>query len=159
MTIREIENKLKSKENELNFWITKKNIALESTLPKTIDYSKEVVDGGLRVDKYKHLDQSIDEIDPIIEALNLEIQALKRFLDKELILQGKYHPKLRKIIELRENEEYIKKYGRPMEFWKIGQNVDLARETCSRLYNRYYAKREYFEENYTNVTPTSQKSR
>ena len=133
MTIREAEMKLKSKQNELDYWITKKNIALESVQLKSIKYDGERVDGGLRVDKYKYLDQSIDEIDPIIDRLNKEISNLEKYIDNQLKLIGEYEPLKAKIITLREQHN--------MKWENISQATNYSSSHCRRIYSEYLQKR------------------
>ena len=140
MTIREAEMKLKSKQNELDYWITKKNIALESAQPKATSYDSERVDGGKRVDKYKHLDNSIDEIDPIIDKLNIEIKALEKYIDNELKLIGEYEPLKAKIITLRERHH--------MKWDDISQATHYSVRQCKRIYKEYLNRR-YIDEDGT----------
>ena len=142
MTIREAEMKLKSKQNELDYWITKKNIALESAQPKATSYDSERVDGGKRVDKYKHLDNSIDEIDPIIDVLNKEICNLEKYLDEQLKIIGEYDIIANKIYNLRNDNDYIKTHnGKKREWWKIAQLVGYTERHCYRIYAKITGKR------------------
>lgn len=140
MTIREAEMKLKSKQNKLDYWITKKNIALESVQPKATSYSKERVDGGKRVDKYKHLDNSIDKIDPIIDTLNKEIRNLEKYIDNQLKLIREYEPLKAKIITLREKHH--------MKWADISQATHYSLRQCKRIYSEYLQKR-YIDEDGT----------
>lgn len=138
MTIREAEIELKSKQNELDFWINKKNIILESTQIKSIKYDGERVDGGKRVDKYKYLDQSIDEIDPIIDILNKEIKNLETLIDKQLKLIGEYEPLKAKIITLREQHN--------MTWFNISEATHYSVRQCKRIYKEYLNKRYIVED-------------
>lgn len=140
MTIREAEIQLKTKKNELDYWITKKNIALELVQPKATSYSEERVDGGKRVDKYKYLDQSIDEIDPIIDTLNKEIRNLAKYIDNQLKLIGEYEPLKAKIITLREKHN--------MKWDDISQATHYSVRQCKRIYREYLNKR-YIDEDGT----------
>ena len=142
MTIREAEMKLKSKQNELEYWINKKTIALESVQLKSIKYDSERVDGGLRVDKYKYLDQSIDEIDPIIDTLNKEIYNLEKYIDNQLKLIGEYEPLKAKIIMLREKQH--------LTWDKISEATHYSRRQCINIYSTYLQKR-YVDEDCTSI--------
>ena len=137
MTIREANMKLKTKQNELDYWITKKNIALESVQPKAIKYEIERVDGGKRVDKYKYLDQSIDEIDPIIDSLNKEIRNLEKYIDNQLKIIGEYEPLKAKIITLREQHH--------MKWEDISKATHYSASHCRKIYSDYLQKR-YIDE-------------
>lgn len=140
MTIREAEIKLKSKQNELDYWIEQKNIALESVGIKAISYNSERVEGGTRVDKFKHLDNSIDNIDPIINKLNKEIINLENYIDNQLKLIGEYEPLKAKIIKLR--EEYHMKWD------DIAEATHYSTPHCKRVYKDYLNKR-YIDEDDT----------
>ena len=140
MTICDAEKELKRKQNELEYWITKKEIALQSVQVHAIRYEDEKVDGGKRTDKYKYLDQSIDEIDPIIDILNKEIKNLEKFIDNELKIIGQYEPLKAKIIILREKEN--------MTWDKIHEATHYSVRQCKRIYSEYLQKR-YIEEDGT----------
>lgn len=142
MTIREAEIKLKSKSNELEYWINKKNIILNSTIYPNSKTDGERVDGGLRVDRYAHLDYSIDEIDPIINDLNREIHNLEEYIDKELKLIEEYEPLKAKIIILREQHH--------MKWEDISQATHYSTPHCKRIYSQYINKR-YVEDDTTMI--------
>lgn len=138
LTISELEKRRKRKEKELNYWVTEKNIILDATInPKSQNYSNIKIEGGKRSDKYKHLDYSIDEIDPIIEILNKQIKNINQLIEESLIISGEYSPILEKIVKLREDKEFYIKNGKQMPFWMISMKIGLSRETCNKMYNKY----------------------
>lgn len=138
LTISELEKRRKRKEKELNYWVAEKNIILDATInPKSQNYSNIKIEGGKRSDKYKHLDYSIDEIDPIIEILNKQIKNINQLIEESLIISGEYSPILEKIVKLREDKEFYIKNGKQMPFWMISMKIGLSRETCNKMYNKY----------------------
>lgn len=138
LTISELEKRRKRKEKELNYWVAEKNIILDATInPKSQNYSNIKIEGGKRSDKYKHLDYSIDEIDPIIEILNKQIKNINKLIEESLIISGEYSPILEKIVKLREDKEFYIKNGKQMPFWMISMKIGLSRETCNKMYNKY----------------------
>ena len=90
MTIKEANKELERVDNELEFWLNKKALILETTIyPKS--GTGERVEGGKRSDKYAHLDYAIDNIDPEIELLYKEKRIYEEFIEKELHRLGKYN--------------------------------------------------------------------
>jgi predicted RNase H-like nuclease (RuvC/YqgF family) len=132
MTIKEANVELRRKNNELNYWINKKNYLISKLYPGATKYDSMRVEGGKRTDKYKHLDYTIDEIDPKIETLNNEIKILSKYIEEELKIIGEYEPLERKIIMLR-NEYKMK--------WKdISEATNYCERQCQRIYDKYYKR-------------------
>ena len=142
MTIREANNKLGKLENELNYYIDMKNLAIDIATKKTSNPSSERTDGGTRQDKYKLLDISIDEYDPEIERLNKEIIIIRNYIESELKRIGEYEPLKQKVYNLRNDEEYMKKNkGKPREWWKIAQATNYSERQCRRIYSSITGER------------------
>lgn len=142
MTIREANNKLGKLENELNYYIDMKNLAIDIATKKTSSPSSERTDGGTRQDKYKLLDISIDEYDPEIERLNKEIIIIRNYIESELKRIGEYEPLKQKVYNLRNDEEYMKKNkGKPREWWKIAQATNYSERQCRRIYSSITGER------------------
>lgn len=133
MTIREANNKLDKLENELNYYIDMKNLAIDIATKKTSSPSSERTDGGTRQDKYKLLDISIDEYDPEIERLNKEIIIIRNYIESELKRIGEYEPLKAKIIKLREEKG--------MKWDDIAIATHYCRRQCINIYNEYTGKR------------------
>lgn len=132
MTIKEANKELKQKQTELDYWLNKKALIIESTLPKATNYSEEKQKSSTRVDKYKKLDFAIDEIDPIIDRIQEEIKILEHYIEESLKIVGEYEPLERKIIMLR--SEYN------MKWQDIAIAVNYSERQCQRIYDKYYKR-------------------
>lgn len=136
MKIIEANKKLEELDNEIEYWINKKELILENTIyPPTPDPSNVRVDGGKRTDKYKHLDHAIDEIDPILDRLYKEKRLLEEYIEKELIRLGKYN-------ELEQLIIYYKEQTREKYTWEqISQRVHYSITQCRRIYKKWKNQR------------------
>lgn len=136
MKIIEANKKLEELDNEIEYWINKKELILENTIyPPAPDPSNVRVDGGKRTDKYKHLDYAIDEIDPILDKLYKEKRILEEYIEKELIRLGKYNELEQLIIYYK--EQTIEKYT-----WEqISQRVHYSITQCRRIYKKWKNQR------------------
>jgi hypothetical protein len=132
MTILEANKELRSKNNELNYWINKKNYLISKLYPGGAKYDGIRVDGGKREDKFRYLDYTIDEIDPKIELLNNEIKNLTKYIEEELKILGEYEPLERKIIELRNDKK--------MKWRDIAEATNYCERQCQRIYDKYYKR-------------------
>lgn len=143
MTIREANNKLGRLENELNYYIDMKNLAIDIATKKTSSPSSERTDGGTRQDKYKLLDISIDEYDPEIERLNKEIIIIRNYIESELKRIGEYEPLKAKIIKLREEKG--------MKWDDIAIATHYSKSQCRRIYSSFSGKRNVKDEHLMNT--------
>ena len=134
MTLIEANKEIERIDNEIEFWLDKKQLIVESTIyPKT--GTGERVDGGKREDKYKHLDYAIDNIDPKLEELYKEKKIYEEFIEKELIRLGKYREVEQLIIFYKEQvtDEYT---------WEqISQKVHYSVTQCRRIYRKWKKQR------------------
>ena len=135
MTIVEANEEIERIDNEIDFWVSKRALILESTIyPKA--GTGERVEGGKREDKYRYLDYAIDEIDPKIEQLFKEKKVFEKFIEKELIRLGKYNEVEQLIIFYKEQTttEYT---------WEqISQRVHYSITQCRRIYRKWKKQRE-----------------
>lgn len=134
MTLTEANRQLELLENEYNYWLGEKEIALSNVLPKATDIRAEVVDGGKREDmmfKYASImdDKKIDET---LEYITKKKTNLMLFIDRELKILNKYDSTAKKIYELRDKK---------LEWWKIGKIVGLCEKQCRRIYKEITGKR------------------
>lgn len=134
MTIQEANKEIERLDNEIDYWLNKKALILESTIyPKS--GTGERVDGGKREDKYKHLDYAIDNIDPKIDELYKEKKILEEYIEKELVRLGKYNEVEQLIIFYKEQTttEYT---------WEqISQRVHYSVTQCRRIYRKWKKQR------------------
>lgn len=135
MTIKEANKELERVDNELEFWLNKKALILETTIyPKS--GTGERVEGGKRSDKYAHLDYAIDNIDPEIEKLYKEKRLYEDYIEKELIRLGKYNEVEQLIIFYKEQTttEYT---------WEqISQRAHYSVTQCRRIYRKWKKQRD-----------------
>jgi hypothetical protein len=137
MTIIEANKEIEKIDNELEYWINKKEIVLQDTIyPPSPDPALERVEGGKRTDKYKHLDYAIDEIDPIIDKLYKEKRILEEYIEKELIRLGKYN-------EIEQLIVFYKEQTTENYTWlQISQRVHYSVTQCRRIYRKFKKQRE-----------------
>lgn len=135
MTIKEANKELERIDNELEFWLNKKQFILESTIYPSKTITGERVDGGKREDRYKHLDYAIDEIDPVIEKLYKEKRLYEDYIDKELIRLGKYN-------EVEQLIVFYKEQTTTNYTWEqISQKVHYSITQCRRIYRKWKKQR------------------
>lgn len=134
MTLTEANRQLELLENQYNYWLGEKEIALSNVLPKATDIRAEVVDGGKREDKMFKYASIMDDkkIDETLEYITKKKANLMLFIDRELKILNKYDSTAKKIYELRDKK---------LEWWKIGKIVGLCEKQCRRIYKEITGKR------------------
>ena len=137
MTILEANKQIEKIDNELEYWINKKELILQAAIyPPAPDSTVERTDGGKRVDRYRYLDYSIDEIDPEIDRLYKEKKILEEYIEKELIRLGKYNEVEQLIVFYKEQttENYT--------WYQISQRVHYSTTQCRRIYKKFKKQRD-----------------
>ena len=129
MTIVEINSVITKLENDLQYYLNKKEDAYQSMMPKAVVYDKEAVEGGIRTDKYGKFIITIDECDNRITTIQNELNRLNTYICNELKRLNEYEPLKKKIIELRETEK--KKWDR------IAFLTNYSERQCRRIYKQY----------------------
>ena len=106
MTLEKANYQIKSLENEYNYWLGEKELALSMVLPKATDIRTEVVDGGKRVDKmFKYISIMDDKkIDETLNYITKKKEILMDFVDRELRILGEYANIAKRIYELRQKK-------------------------------------------------------
>lgn len=134
MTLREAQEQLKKLDNEYNYWLNEKELALSVVLPKDTDIRNEVVDGGKRIDKMLKYVEILDskQIDETLDYIFRKQQNLMDYIDKELKIIGTYNYIEKRIYELREDK---------VHWWKIGNIVGLSERQCRRIYKKMIQRR------------------
>ena len=134
MTLKEAQEQLKRLENEYNYWINEKEIALSIVMPKATDIRSEVVDGGKRTDKMLKYVELLEhkQIDETLEYIFKKQQNLMNYIDNELKIIGTYNYIEKRIYELRQDK---------VHWWKIGNIVGLSERQCRRIYKKMIGKR------------------
>jgi hypothetical protein len=133
MTINQINIEIKRLENQLYYLLEEKQRIFDLTQPKATDYSKEVVEGGKREDRFTNYTIKCEELDDMIEEVQNQKYNLVRFIENELIRIGEYDPLMRKVVELREKED--KKWS------IISEITNYSESQCRRIYRKYKNQR------------------
>ena len=134
MTLKEAQAQLKQLDNEYNYWLNEKELALSVVLPKATDIRNEVVDGGKRIDKMLKYVEILDnkQIDATLDYIFKKQQNLMDYIDKELKIIGTYNYIEKRIYELRQDK---------VHWWKIGNIVGLSERQCRRIYKKMIQRR------------------
>lgn len=134
MTLKEAQAQLKQLDNEYNYWLNEKELALSVVLPKATDIRNEVVDGGKRIDKMLKYVEILDnkQIDATLDYIFKKQQNLMDYIDKELKIIGTYNYIEKRIYELRQDK---------VNWWKIGNIVGLSERQCRRIYKKMIQSR------------------
>ena len=129
--------RVKQLENLLEMYIEEKNKAFNKMQPKSVNLNCELVDGGIREDKYINYLIKVDQLTNIITEINEVIFLLRKYIEKELTILGEYEPLERKIMELRDKEN---------KKWKdIAEATYFSERHCQRIYDKY-SKRKIIED-------------
>lgn len=136
MTIKEANNKLEKIDNDINYWLTEKEIELSKALPKATDITQERVSGGTRVDKFMKYAEALEvkQIDEKLDKLYAQKKNLEDYLDKELYRLQKYGPLERKIITLRSEKG--------LRWREISVLTGYCERQCQRIYDKYYRRKK-----------------
>lgn len=129
LTIREVKNEIKRLENELNVYLTKKNINLLKVQPKAMQIKDIVVDSShTNFDAFLNYVQKDEEFDSKIYSLLASIYSYKAYIANEIKRMAEYD-EIAYICYLREEEK---------RSWREIDRVLHHGEDYSRLkYSRY----------------------
>ena len=142
LTLKEADILLKRLENQLEYWQNERQIALERAEGiGAVDYDKERINGGKAPDGMSSIDKIVDVYEPKIKLLKRRIENLMKYIDKEMSILGEEDATTKKIIELRDDMEYIKSHnGHKRPWWQIAQQVYLSERQTQRRYDRYKSR-------------------
>ena len=142
LSLKEADILLKKLENQLEYWQNERQITLESAEGiGAVRYDKEIVSGGKPQGSMSLVDKVIDVYDPKIKRLKKRIENLMRYIDKEMAILGEEDATTKKIIDLRDDKEYIRTHkGHKRTWWQIAQQVYLSDRQCQRRYDRYKSR-------------------
>lgn len=134
LTIREVKNEIKKLENELNIYLTKKNINLLKVQPKAMQIKDIVVDSShTNFDSFLNYIQKSEEYDTKIYSLLASIYSYKAYIANELKRMAEYD-EIGYIVYLKEEEK---------RSWREIDRILHHGEDYSRLkYNRYKKDRK-----------------
>lgn len=138
LTIKEAKNNMQHDINELELYLTKKRINFQKTQPQATNYDKIVVSGTpISFDKFTHYVIRDEDYDIKIYSLLESINAWEKYIIEEMKRMSQLDEGKFKVILLRQNENYIKEHGKPMEWNKIGELTNYSEKQCRRIYKEY----------------------
>lgn len=142
LSLRDADILLKRLESQLEYWKNEKKIAIEKAKGiNAVNFDKEIVSGGKVPDNMALIDKVIDVYDPKIKLLKKRIENVMTYIEKEMEILGQEDKTTKKIIELRDDREYMSIHkGHKRPWWQISQNVNLSERQCRRRYFRYKRK-------------------
>lgn len=138
MTIKEANNKLEKIDNDINYWLTEKEIELSKVLPKATDITQERVSGGTRVDKFMKYAEAMEvkQIDEKLDKLYAQKKNLEDYIEKELHRLNKYREVEQLIVYYK--EQCIENYT-----WvQISQRVYYSPTQCRNIYRKWKKERD-----------------
>lgn len=137
MTIKEANNQINKIDNQIEYYLSKKELELLKAQPQAVTIKDTIVGGGKRVDKFANYVISIKEIDDKLDELYAEKKIFDEYIDKELVRLKKY----------REVEQLIVYYKEqcPEELtWiQISFRVQLSEGHCRKIYRRWKKERKF----------------
>lgn len=137
--IKEAEEQLKRYENRKQYLLNKIENIRSLVLPKGISIEPEKIPSTKRTDKNLEYVMQLEDIEQELKYINKEIENLIKYINNELKIRNQYTTLERKIVDLREDNEYLKTHNKRMPFWKIGKLVGYSPAQCYRIYkNRKY---------------------
>ena len=135
MTIKEANNKLEKIDHDIEYWLNEKELEISNVLPKALDTTKEIVNGGKRTDKFAKYVIEVEPIDKILDTLYAQKKNLEEYIEKELHRLGKYREVEQLIVYYK--EQCLERYT----WQQIAQRVYYSKEQCQRIYKRWKKER------------------
>lgn len=139
LTIKEANSQIKHIDNQLEYYLNKKEKEFSKTQPKATSITNEIKGTNL-IDKNMNYIIVCEKIDPIIDSLQEEKKLLLDFIDKELIRLKKYKDLEQLVIYYK--EQYIPKKNEEVTWYFISRKVYASESTCKRIYRRYKKQRD-----------------
>ena len=136
MTIKEANNQINKLDNEIEYYLKKKELETRKLMPQATRYDKTLVDGGKRVDKYANYVIKSEIIDKELDNLFQAKRLLEDFVEKELIRLNKYDEVLQLIVYYK--EQCFEK----LTWQQISNRVHYSVAQCRNLYRKYKKKRD-----------------
>ena len=136
MTIKEANNQINKLDNEIEYYLRKKELETRKLMPQATKYDKTLVDGGKREDKYANYAIKSEIIDKELDNLFEAKRLLEDFVEKELIRLNKYDEVLQLIVFYK--EQCLEK----LTWQQISNRVHYSVAQCRNLYRKYKKKRD-----------------
>ena len=136
MTIKEANNQINRIDNEIEYYLKKKELEMSKMMPQATKYDKTLVDGGKREDKYAKYVIKNEPIDKKLDELFEEKLLLENFIEKELLRLGKYDEVVQLIVYYK--EQCLEK----LTWQQISLKVHYSTAQCRSLYRKWKRQRE-----------------
>lgn len=134
LTIREAKNEIKKLKNELELYLDKKKINFLKTQPGAIQYKDVMVSSSNMFDKLTHYKIRDEECDVKILSLEDSINAYEKYIINQKKELCKLSEDKFKVITLRDDDEYIQKYGRPRTWELISEITGFSVRQSKRIF-------------------------
>lgn len=135
LSIEEAKREIKKLENELDLYLTKKKINYQKTQPASIKIKDIVISSKNIFDKFSHYVIKDEELDIKIYSLQEAILSYQEYIVKEMKRISETEPHKLEIYELREDLDFIKKYGRKRTWLEIAELTNYSDRQVIRIYN------------------------
>lgn len=136
MTIKEANNQINKIDNEIEYYLKKKELEMSKMMPQATKYDKTLVDGGKREDKYASYAIKNELLDKELDKLFKEKFLLENFIEKELLRLGKYD-------EVEQLIVYYKEQSLDKLTWQqISSKVHYSVTQCRNIYRRWRKQRD-----------------
>lgn len=136
MTIKEANNQINKIDNEIEYYLKKKELEMSKMIPQATKYDKTLVDGGKREDKYAKYVIKNELLDKELDKLFKEKLLLENFIEKELLRLGKYDEVVQLIVYYK--EQCLEK----LTWQQISLKVHYSVTQCRNIYRRWKKQRD-----------------
>lgn len=136
MTIKEANNQINKIDNEIEYYLKKKELEMSKMMPQATKYDKTLVDGGKREDKYAKYVIKNELLDKELDKLFKEKLLLENFIEKELLRLGKYDEVVQLIVYYK--EQCLEK----LTWQQISLKVHYSTAQCRSLYRKWKKQRD-----------------
>lgn len=136
MTIKEANNQINKIDNEIEYYLKKKELEMAKMMPQATKYDKTLVDGGKREDKYANYVVKNELIDKTIDKLYDDKRLLEDFIEKELIRLKKYDEVMQLIVYYK--EQCLEK----LTWQQISNRVHYSVTQCRNIYRKWKKQRD-----------------
>lgn len=136
MNLKKANNQIERIDNNINYWLNKKELEIAKIMPQAVDFKKEVVKTSrIETNKFLYYTSKVENIDLELDFLYKEKEILLEYIEKELKRLNKYSDVEKLIVYYK--EESLEKYT-----WsRIAKLVNYSETQCRRIYRKYKNQR------------------
>ena len=141
MTLREANKEIELIENDIEKLLRDKEAKFIKTQPQAVDPSKQVTQGGKRIDKFLAYAKfsTEKEIDEKLDELYKRKKNWENWVEKKLKILNKYDDLEKQIIYYKEIHISRNSFEKTWHF--ISKQVHASESTCRRIYRKYKNQR------------------